>query len=246
MLKDFNYKTYGHLIKTIQKSNTNLRFQDWPTCRTMRFFILRHDVDGCPKAALKLAKFEAKSGIRATYFLLLSSIYYNLLSAEYYCLPRQLITLGHEIGLHYDMQAYSMIKNKNPREIFRLHIELLSKLAGIKIRSIAAHNPSAHLNDPFRRAKGFLNAYDEQFTKKMAYFSDSCGEWRNETIEIFRSKMIPPRFQLLIHPIFWDEKSANRYNRLNCFANQEIKKIKHHVQEVKKEWTRHTKIISSQ
>src|SRR6185295_8253711 len=67
------------------------------------FFILRHDVDYSPAAALALAAQEADREIRATYFLLPNSLYYNLLAPEHARFPASLVALGHEVGLHYDV-----------------------------------------------------------------------------------------------------------------------------------------------
>ena len=69
------------------------------------FLILRHDVDFSPEAACRMAQLEANLDIKATYFILLSPPYYNLLSEKYVDFPRRLIEMGHEIGLHYDVHA---------------------------------------------------------------------------------------------------------------------------------------------
>src|SRR5581483_2867944 len=100
----FDYDTMWQLLGRIRDTHQLLRFCDLEAgSPTDRYCILRHDVDYTLYSALKLAHEEAARGIRATYFLLLNSAYYNLLSPSHGYVAAALVRLGHEVGLHYDV-----------------------------------------------------------------------------------------------------------------------------------------------
>src|SRR5712692_10516496 len=110
MLEEFNYASYRQLLELLRRTNENVTFNDLPLDNpAARCFILRHDIDYSPEAALRMAQLEADMGIRATYFLLLNTSYYNLLSEEYCEFPRRLIELGHDVGFHYDVAILSRL-----------------------------------------------------------------------------------------------------------------------------------------
>jgi hypothetical protein len=241
MFERFNYASYRDILETLRSKADNLCFEDFlQTNIPARFFILRHDIDFSPKSALQMAELEAKWGFRATYFLLFSSPYYNLLSEEYVTFPRRLAEMSHEVGLHYDVKAYAAIRGEKMLEALYTEIQLLSDLAGQPVRSIAMHNPSVYGEDPFRDMGTFINAYDDRFTKEIAYFSDSGGAWRNEPVDRFRKGDIPPRLQLLIHPFFWEEHTADRWERLTSFTRDRFKQIEEEAQRVREVWASHS------
>jgi hypothetical protein len=240
MFEHFNYTTYRSILETLRSKADNLCFETFlQTDIPARFFILRHDIDFSPKSALQMAELEAKWGFRATYFLLFSSPYYNLLSEEHITFPRRLAEMSHEVGLHYDVKAYAAIRGGKMHETLHTEIQLLSELSGHPVRSIAMHNPSVYGEDPFRDIETFINAYDDRFTKEIAYFSDSGGAWRNEPVDRFGKGDIPPRLQLLIHPLFWGERTADRWERLTFFTRNRFKQIEEEAQRVKEIWASH-------
>jgi hypothetical protein len=81
--------------------------------------------------------------------------------------------------------------------------------------------------------------YDDKFTKKIKYFSDSCGAWRDETYHSFKSSILPDRLQLLTHPFFWGKKSGNRWKRLNDFIKCKKSEINIYNKHLKSNWQKH-------
>ena len=65
--------------------------------------LLRHDVDADLGAAVELARIEQRVGVQATYFCMLRSPLYNVFGRRNVELVHELVSLGHEIGLHYDV-----------------------------------------------------------------------------------------------------------------------------------------------
>ena len=154
-LDEFTYDEYRALLDRVRRGRANLCFADFRKPITEpRFFILRHDVDFTPAGALEMAEIEAEMGIRATYYFLLTSDFYNLLSERFASVPRRIADLGHEIGLHYDLQILETVGDQSPRESLLHQADILARLSGQPIRSIAMHNPSLSGLDPFRSDGG--------------------------------------------------------------------------------------------
>ncbi len=119
--------------------------------------ILRHDVDLSLDAALRLAELEAEAGAGATYFLMTSSVFYNLASPEGERALERLRELGHRVGLH---AVY-------PRAELDERFE----------RVVAWHNP-----DPeYMRApiEGAINVMEPPWFDPETYRSDSNQHWRS-------------------------------------------------------------------
>ena len=243
MLKNFTYDEYRELLQRVSAGRANLCFGDFhKPVEAERFFLLRHDVDYCPEVALAMAEVEAELGIRATYFMLLTSRHYNLLSERYITAPRKLRELGHEVGLHYDLSVLESVEGLTPTEVLSQQAEMLGSLAGDAIQSIAMHNPSLSGADPFRQDKRFVNTYHEAFTRDIAYFSDSCGAWRDKAHATLTgpAEDIPKKLQLLIHPMLWGEKSGTRWDRLAAWQGDQQTLCQGSVDRVTDIWRNHS------
>jgi len=211
MRDSFDYDTYWWIIERLSRTNRPLRFADlaggFPAAP---FFILRHDVDYSPAAALDLADQEATRGVRSTYFLLLNGIYYNMLSPEHATFGRRLAAMGHEVGLHYDVKFLQEFPRQKWRDLIRTQAALLGKLSGTRVTAIAMHQPGLNGEDPMRNTGQYMNAYDDRFYRDMPYFSDSCRAWWDPAWEMLTSVATPPRFQLALHPVNWAENDRDR------------------------------------
>ena len=207
----FDYCAYWRLLEHLTSSHRALPFaalvDGFPN---EPFFILRHDVDYSTAAALALAERECERGIRATYFLLPNSLYYNLLDPEHACVPQQLTAMGHEVGLHYDVNLLYRFPRTRWLEILGLQVSLLETLSGVTVRAIAMHQPGLNGVDPLAGITGFFNAYDDRFFREMPYISDSCRAWRNSGWDAL-SRPLPPRFQLALHPVNWSHVDRDRH-----------------------------------
>ncbi len=69
-----------------------------------RFVLMRHNVELSLTSALHMARLDYEADIHSTFFLLLNSDY-NLFEPVGAAIVQQILDLGHDIGLHYDMQA---------------------------------------------------------------------------------------------------------------------------------------------
>lgn len=90
---------------------------------------LRHDVDNTLDATLELARWEARHGFRATYFVLHDSPYWD--TPELRPTLEEIESLGHEVGIHSNAIAVALATGREPWEVLhsalaRLHAWKLS------------------------------------------------------------------------------------------------------------------------
>ncbi len=205
---EFTYDAYIKLMKALrEKGYTPIRFCD-VSKDIERPAIIRHDIDVDLQEALTMAQYEYKMGIKATYFVLLTSEYYNLLAKDSIYAAKSILKLGHEIGLHFDITAYG--KEVSILEIdkaVKYEIALMEKVLDIKIKSISWHIPrkdllGVHLD--FTDECGLYNAYDPYFFEEYKYVSDSMMCWR-EPIEEYIENRKYTKIQILTHPIWYQE-----------------------------------------
>lgn len=209
----FDYETYWWLLGRITATHRCVRFADLLEGEPAEpYFLLRHDIDYSPAAALTLAKQEAERGVAATYFILPNSMYYNILTPEHGGFAREIASLGHEIGLHYDVNFFHSFPRTEWEGLLQTQARLLGELAGTTVMSIALHQPGLNHHDPFRgnSSLGFLNAYDDRFIREMTYVSDSCRAWRDSGWQMFESGDLPRKLHLTLHPINWAEEDRDR------------------------------------
>ena len=190
--------------------------------------IIRHDVDMDLQKAVEMAELEKRIGIKSTYFVLLSSEYYNIFSGKNMESSRRIIDLGHEIGLHFDITAYkNNLSLTDIGGVLRREILLLESGLNIKVRSISWHIPR---NDLLGRhlsitdELGILNAYDPYFYKGYKYVSDSMMRWR-EPIEEYIEKKKYDKLQILTHPIWYSDVQNKTYDEILNENNKRRQKI---------------------
>ena len=219
-LSRFDYETYRDILTVLEDRHRNASFVEVKAgVSGNQWYILRHDIDYSPESALRMAKIENEMGVRSVYFLLLNSPFYNLLSPDYIEFPRALVELGHEVGLHYDGAVFeSQSQTGNIKVLIDSYLEILSSMSGQPIECASMHNPSLYSGEDFLLRRGFfvgrkalVNAYDPLFIKDATYISDSFGAWRDNALEILTKGFMPPKIQVLVHPLYWNEQHFGRW-----------------------------------
>lgn len=202
---DFSFRHYFEVLNNVRDSYDYIGpFRDLHVRKKASFIVLRHDVDISLNHALKLAKMESDEDIQSTFFILLHSPFYNALTKKNVGIISKISSLGHEIGLHYDTDFLSK-SLKTARKQIKDEARILESIIGKKIISVTQHNPSTtvKLNHV---VSGFLNAMDNVLTKNAIYISDSVQNWRKGCMCNHVNKI--SQFQILTHPIWWQEKSS--------------------------------------
>jgi hypothetical protein len=236
-LNSFTLDAYRELLAHFQATHEFITFSE-AAGSPKPTILLRHDIDYSLQTALVMARLEAEQGVRSTYFVLFSSPFYNVLDAQNIGIPRQLVALGHEVGLHYDVAV--MQRCDDPAAALAAQARLLGELSGVPVRSIAMHNPSVSGADIFREAP-YVNAYDPRFTQQAAYFSDSCMAWRDAFVRaVSGGDELPRCIQLLIHPCLWTEHAQPRLRKLEAMHAAVLGGLRAEVETARAIWTNHS------
>ncbi len=208
--------TYEHYAFCIRKARSLgyvfARFMDIRDYdAAQRLIILRHDIDLSISRALALARLERELGVTATYFVRVHAPTYNIFEYRTYRALREILGLGHEIGLHFEAMDFSHITGQDPREVFMREKRVLETVLGISVVSAAAHGEHAPAGP--RHNRDFFNcvpkeavdisydAYEPLFTRDMKYLSDSAYRWREGCMCNHIGKH--PRMHILTHPVWW-------------------------------------------
>jgi hypothetical protein len=115
--------------------------------------------------------------------------------------------LGHEIGLHYEPDYYSLL-NIEFEKYFLQELSFLSDLVGDQIISVAPHEPTRtgtfKLDKEIIDKNNFLiEAYDNELLKNFKYISDSSCRWREGSLYYHVKKMEYKKLYVLTHPYWW-------------------------------------------
>jgi hypothetical protein len=175
----FDLDHYRELLAAARTGG--FRFADFSRAPEPGDLILRHDVDLSLEAAVELAELEGDAGVRATYFLMKESVFYNLASQAGEATLATLRALGHAVGLH---AVY-------PR------VELDGRFDPV----VAWHNPDPeYMSDPIPDA---VNAMEPRFFSPDHYRSDSNQHWRSGCPHEALAGGEFVWLQLLTHPEIW-------------------------------------------
>ena len=204
---NFTRKNYEELLVLAKNRFNFINFHsdfDKSECQ----IILRHDVDFSPYDALKIAELEAKHKIHSTFFFQITSIYYSILEVEIKNIIRLISNLGHEIGLHFDLNVYNTESFSRIRDKFEFEKNILSEISNSQIKIFSLHNPTTIENIKFDKIKYFncLNASSPKILEKFKYCSDSNGYWRFESFEELLKDNAIKKIYVLIHPVWWQKK----------------------------------------
>jgi len=175
----FDVEHYRELLAAAEVGG--YRFADFSRDPEPGDLILRHDVDLSLEAAVELAELEGDAGVRATYFLMAESVFYNLASPAGEAAIATLRSLGHAVGLH---AVY-------PR----------AEVDGRFDPVVAWHNPEPeYMSAPI---PGAANAMEPRFFSPAHYRSDSNQHWRSGCPHEELAAGAFERLQLLTHPEIW-------------------------------------------
>lgn len=195
--------------------------------------LLRHDVDYSPRKAHRMAEIEAEHGAKATYFVQLTSPWYNLFDPEVRSSLRDIEALGHDIQLHFNTHAY--FKNEPPEEELTAQVErefdTLENAVDSPVSTVSFHNPPGWVES--RSFDGFRSTYESRFFEEISYVSDSDQRWR-ETPPMATG--IPDRLQLLTHPVLWGEHPGWVSDRLREERDYVTTRIESMIEEQNRIW----------
>ena len=215
----FTYKAYRELIHKLKLEYNIVSYSD---CFDLsRCAILRHDIDYDLEKAVKLAYIEKEIGVSSTYFVLVTSDLYNVFSAKNVQFLQEIITCGHEIGLHFDEVRYPELEGNLDaiREKIIEESKLLETATGTKVSAVSMHRPSKAMLEADLKIPGIINSYGADFFKGFKYLSDSRRRWREPVEEIIASKQYD-RLHILTHAFWYEENEIDIHDSIVSFINQ--------------------------
>lgn len=142
----FSYDAYKALLFLLKSQNYEIK--DYATWQTAdRCVILRHDIDNDIEKATRLAQVEQQCGAKSTYFVLLTSDFYNVFSANSQRKLQKILQCGHDIGLHFDEMRYpDLVGNiEKLQEKILQEMCLLETAIGKPVTAVSMHRPSKQM-----------------------------------------------------------------------------------------------------
>lgn len=215
---DFTYKSYSRMIDLLR--NNGYAISDYRDGNSeQKCAILRHDVDYSVDKALQFAKLEYKLGVRSNYFILLTSPFYNIASKDILVKIKEIINLGHNVGLHFDEMNYEhdfYEKKGGINKAVLEEIRIMESILNIKISLVSMHRPSMTTLEADYDFGEIINSYSREFFGQYKYVSDSRMRWRENVYDIITSGKFK-KLHILTHAFWYNDENVSIENALKKF-----------------------------
>lgn len=218
----FTYDAYRELLSLLKQHGYEIaNYHNWQTKR--RCVILRHDIDSSIECALKFAALEQECGVASTYFVLLRSDFYNVLSPKSRDWLEEIHQMGHEIGLHFDEMAYPAIIGNitEVKEAILQETKLLESIIDFPISTVSMHRPSKAILEADLQISGMINSYSNVFFKQFKYLSDSRHHWREPVMDIVKNEQ-HDQLHILTHAVGYFEKDTSLQEWTTAFLHMAV------------------------
>ena len=233
-MMEFTYDAYFRFLDQLHSTGYQVRSFDGRGERTQsgdRVLLLRHDIDLDLDRAVTLAELEHRRGITATYFVLLTSSFYNPASASGRERVSAIAALGHSIGLHFDATVYGCDRdvaefNQRCNE----EAQQLEAIAGVSVDTVSFHRPAPMLlgAGPELTAPR-IHTYLPQYVQEMEYCSDSTGVWRFGPPDQREAITQGRAMHLLTHAEWWGEEAMPRNLRTSTLLHERAGRVRRAV-----------------
>ncbi len=215
----FTYECYQALLKKLRDHGYQTAdYESWR--QKERCVIMRHDIDNDIQKAVEMAHLEQAEEVKSTYFVLLTSNFYNVFSEETYHALQQIISCGHTIGLHFDEVRYPELAGdlEGIRQKIAEEAEILGKAIGQRIGTVSMHRPSKAILEADLQIPGIINSYGKVFFKDFKYLSDSRRRWREPIEEIVESEQYE-RLHVLTHAFWYYRQEMDLHDSVVQYIN---------------------------
>lgn len=218
----FSYDNYKKILKQMKIINKIYNFKSIDDF-VKNGYILRHDVDFDIEKAYIMSNIEKEMNVTSTYFMLVTSDLYNVLSYNNKNMIKSMSLNGFEIGLHFDPVIYGDVNLNHMQKQVEKECSIIEDIIGETLQTVSLHNPSIHNQYPV--FKGYNNAYSKEFFNPDLYLSDSCKDFRGKEIFEFIKKGKDDLLQVLFHPIHFSEKGGTYIENFNELIENRINKF---------------------
>ena len=207
---NFTWDAYVALLKLLKEKKYEFTNYHEYNSITGNCVILRHDIDNSIEKAYEMALLESKAGVKSTYFVMLTSEFYNVAAARNTKFLLEMKDMGHEIGLHYDETVYNH-NESDIKAVAERERTILESVLQIPINTISMHRPSKEALESDWKFENMINRYSKEFFVDFKYVSDSRRCWR-ESIENIICSHEHNRLHVLTHA-FWYENEEKDIKR---------------------------------
>lgn len=199
-LSKFTYSVYVKFLSALGKRYEIITCSQASNTHTP-YLILRHDVDGSLESALRMAEIEHDLGVRSTYTVLFSHKLYNIFERDSFNILRKILGLGHEIGVHYEVETLASYNCDLERQL-KEEARILGHMLGEDICVVTRHKGVIKIPDPLEDVTSLINTSNPRlFDLKV---TDSYRVWGKEWIDKLWSFKYN-KVQLVTHPCLWTE-----------------------------------------
>ncbi|WP_255198808.1 hypothetical protein [Halorarius litoreus] len=190
MTNDFTYGMYATLLEAgldvgfpflTVREYLSMDAEELPPA----FIVLRHDVDRKPANALDFARIEAERGIASTYYVRTVPTVFDP------DLVREIESLGHEIGYHYEDMDRADGDVEAAHVSFARHLARLREVATVDTVCMHGNPLTPHDNrdmwrddDEFDEYGLLGEAYLSMDFEDVAYYSDTGRTWRDGALKV--------------------------------------------------------------
>lgn len=214
---DFTEENYRRLLD-IAKQRYTFIFYPQHAQPGHNLLLWRHDVDYSIHRAVALARIEHDAGVKATYFIYPHCPFYNLFDWDIASRVREIIRLGHNIGLHADHGFLcDYFATDEERESFLCKEKaFMEDLFGQKLVAASFHQPELRnkMGDTMPGYAGMVNTYSAAIVNRYSYCSDSNGHWRYHRLEEVLLDENIDCLQVLTHPAWWTPEVLSPAKRI--------------------------------
>ena len=202
--QDFTTVQYAELLRLAKANYKFIGYQEIVTAE--KFVLWRHDCDYSLNRSLRLAQIEHQESLKATYFLNPHCEFYNLLEKGQAQIVKEVLALGHDIGLHFDAAYYDIESEDQLDALVEREASWIADWFGVKPVAFSFHNPTKFLLSCDQDNYGELpNCYSKAFKSTIPYCSDSNGYWRFRRLWDVLESAQDSCLQVLTHPGWWQE-----------------------------------------
>lgn len=214
MSDDFTTARYSEILIAAKRKYHFSTFADDPQPGCIALW--RHDIDFSPHRALALARMEADAGVVATYFVQISSRFYNVFEPEIAEIVREIGRLGHDVGLHFETEVVGHSHGVDHEQRLVFQATALEHLAQKPVTAFSLHNPTTMVGISFDELRhgGLINASHPKWREDFSYCSDSNGVWRFRSLDAMVADSQVTRIYALTHPEWWQAVSMTPRERI--------------------------------
>ncbi|KTD62005.1 polysaccharide deacetylase family protein [Legionella spiritensis] len=218
---EFTFKSYKRLIDIAKR---RFEFADYSSIYGKdRFLLLRHDIDFSLEHAVNIARIEKDMSVRSTFFIHLHNEFYNALDSYSLQIMKEILSLNHSIGLHFDIHYYDIKKLEQLTYWLDFEKSILESILNIKIQVFSFHNTNEFTmsfeDDSYA---GMTNTYSHYFKNEVDYCSDSNGYWRYRKLEEVLLDENINKLQVLLHPGWWTEHEMLPREKVVDYASKRM------------------------